>query len=90
MLHLRTVLPSELQLSLVQIEHIENIGSGSFGKVFKVNTMDNIYQRNLFMSLAKGKLMNYMCMSSWTIHLLPRRVATLMVRKPAIRYSDSS
>ena len=36
-LHLRTVLPPELHLSLAQIEHLENIGSGSFGKVFKVS-----------------------------------------------------
>ena len=29
------MLPDHLHLSLNEIEHVENIGSGSFGKVFK-------------------------------------------------------
>lgn len=36
-LHLRSVLPPHLHLNLAEIENLENIDSGSFGKVYKVS-----------------------------------------------------
>ncbi|XP_063611919.1 serine/threonine-protein kinase TNNI3K-like isoform X1 [Penaeus indicus] len=41
-LHLRSVLPPELHLSLSDIENMENIGSGSFGKIYKGKYEDKI------------------------------------------------
>ncbi|XP_071525007.1 serine/threonine-protein kinase TNNI3K-like isoform X2 [Panulirus ornatus] len=41
-LHLRSVLPPDLHLSLSEIENLENIGSGSFGKVYKGKYNDKI------------------------------------------------
>ncbi|KAK7079735.1 Serine/threonine-protein kinase tnni3k, partial [Halocaridina rubra] len=41
-LHLRSVLPPELHLSLSDIENLENIDSGSFGKVYKGKFKDKI------------------------------------------------
>lgn len=38
-LHLRSVLPPELHLSLSDIDNMENIGSGSFGKIYKVRSL---------------------------------------------------
>nr|XP_045584207.1 serine/threonine-protein kinase TNNI3K-like isoform X2 [Procambarus clarkii] len=41
-LHLRSVLPPHLHLSLSEIESLENIGSGSFGKIYKGKYNDKI------------------------------------------------
>ncbi|XP_042892318.1 serine/threonine-protein kinase TNNI3K-like isoform X2 [Penaeus japonicus] len=41
-LYLRSVLPPELHLSLSDIENMENIGSGSFGKIYKGKYEDKI------------------------------------------------
>ncbi|XP_042213696.1 serine/threonine-protein kinase TNNI3K-like isoform X1 [Homarus americanus] len=41
-LHLRSVLPPHLHLSLSEIESLENISSGSFGKVYKGKYNDKI------------------------------------------------
>lgn len=47
-LHLRSVLPPELHLSLSDIDNMENIGSGSFGKIYKVRSLTKWYLFPIF------------------------------------------
>ena len=68
-IHLHDTLPSELHLDLVNVENLETIGSGSFGKIYKGRYQD----RNVAMKRYRANLL----MGKSDVEMLCREVSVL-------------